>query len=562
LFRFPFIPAFRTFVARMKFVALASNVVLVQSGRLMSPDTTSLLQAVQGNTSTHKSKHNAILATQASVQQLAHEAVLDPSKIPSDVMLQPLLDQFDLVKLELKDEAGTAQLLVDGCRDDMNDCNSDVTHDFDGPGQLSDIAISLGLLRQSHVDLRNSEKLAAAQEMTDCGTFDNSLTCEMKSDWFAGTSTCTPSLQKVAGYAQLCEASKNSAAIAAADATATQEQFESDFCSYALKKQGVCSASDVCYNRTAHRQVAVHADVGKLDVGHKQLYLAVEKCECYIGKIKFARTSNMTATDLQECAHLKLSTNELDIEYHGVVAQAACPMDDITYQPGDDAWAQVEYASLPYNHDPIIACPATTTAAPTAAPTANWWCVARETKGTVSGPFYDIESAKAELNLQVANSGNQQLICEMDVTGARPDADGCCGQDPDSNFQTRKENGFEVYWSNRPTINTMNAMCEANNGCKSGKVWCVARYTKDTVSGPFYDIESAKAELNLQVAGSGNRQMICEMDVTGVKSDPHTVGGQNQNSIMKSDFQSSWGDWNGINRMNAMCEADCLSGAR
>jgi hypothetical protein len=49
--------------------------------------------------------------------------------------------------------------------------------------------------------------------------------------------------------------------------------------------------------------------------------------------------------------------------------------------------------------------------------------------------------------------------------------------------------------------------------------------------------------------------MICEMSKNGAKSDPHTVGGQNQGGGVTAGFNKWWYGWGDINEMNKMCAA-------
>ena len=86
--------------------------------------------------------------------------------------------------------------------------------------------------------------------------------------------------------------------------------------------------------------------------------------------------------------------------------------------------------------------------------------------------------------------------------------------------------------------------------------WFCVAIGSDSVKGPFSDIGSAKQELNKNTGSATNRQMICEMTKNGAKSDPHTVGGQNQGGGAASGFQKWWGGWGDIHRMNLMCNGD------
>mmetsp|Transcript_6883 Transcript_6883/g.16882 ORF Transcript_6883/g.16882 Transcript_6883/m.16882 type:complete len:272 (+) Transcript_6883:104-919(+) len=86
-----------------------------------------------------------------------------------------------------------------------------------------------------------------------------------------------------------------------------------------------------------------------------------------------------------------------------------------------------------------------------------------------------------------------------------------------------------------------------------GPWFCVARRNGNQVLGPYANLSAAKSELNRFAGNSGNRQMICEMTASGAKSDPHTVGGQNQGAGAAGGFQKWWYNWPDIHGMTAMC---------
>mmetsp|Transcript_77550 Transcript_77550/g.147478 ORF Transcript_77550/g.147478 Transcript_77550/m.147478 type:complete len:1013 (-) Transcript_77550:98-3136(-) len=194
-----------------------------------------------------------------------------------------------------------------------------------------------------------------------------------------------------------------------------------------------------------------------------------------------------------------------------------------------------------------------------------WFCVVSYSKNWVKGPFSDVEAAKTELNKITASMCNRQMICEMSKSGAKKDPHRVGSQ----NQGLGTKAGFQKYWRNWGEINRMNQYCTDNDACKyngaenvpvpaeSKKSWyCVPRYHKKKVEGPFPDVESAKKELNKEAGTRRNFQMICEMNATGVKKDPHRVGGQNQGAGSVNGFQKYWPNWRYIGRMNGMCNAD------
>mmetsp|Transcript_77554 Transcript_77554/g.147494 ORF Transcript_77554/g.147494 Transcript_77554/m.147494 type:complete len:1034 (-) Transcript_77554:110-3211(-) len=194
-----------------------------------------------------------------------------------------------------------------------------------------------------------------------------------------------------------------------------------------------------------------------------------------------------------------------------------------------------------------------------------WFCVVSYSKNWVKGPFSDVEAAKTELNKITASMCNRQMICEMSKSGAKKDPHRVGSQ----NQGLGTKAGFQKYWRNWGEINRMNQYCTDNDACKyngaenvpvpaeSKKSWyCVPRYHKKKVEGPFPDVESAKKELNKEKGSNSNWQMICEMTEKGVKSDPHKVGGQNQGAASRNGFNTYWRSWGGIGRLNGMCHAD------
>jgi len=194
-----------------------------------------------------------------------------------------------------------------------------------------------------------------------------------------------------------------------------------------------------------------------------------------------------------------------------------------------------------------------------------WFCVVSYSKNWVKGPFSDVEAAKTELNKITASRSNRQMICEMSKSGAKKDPHRVGSQ----NQGLGTKAGFQKYWRNWREINRMNQYCTDNDACKyngaenvpvpaeSKKSWyCVPRYHKKKVEGPFPDVESAKKELNKEKGSNSNWQMICEMTEKGVKSDPHKVGGQNQGAASRNGFNTYWRSWGGIGRLNGMCHAD------
>merc|ERR1719265_1197046 len=59
--------------------------------------------------------------------------------------------------------------------------------------------------------------------------------------------------------------------------------------------------------------------------------------------------------------------------------------------------------------------------------------------------------------------------------------------------------------------------------------YCVARYSKKQMKGPFKTVTKAQNVLNKNRGTSSNAQMICEMTKSGgAKKDPHHVGGKPQ----------------------------------
>lgn len=108
------------------------------------------------------------------------------------------------------------------------------------------------------------------------------------------------------------------------------------------------------------------------------------------------------------------------------------------------------------------------------------------------------------------------------------------------------------------------ARCECATGTPATSsapvtAWfCVASLTRDSVTGPFADIENAKAELNKVPGSYSSRQMICEMGAEGAKADATVVGGQNQGDGTAAGFEKFWLDRVDIDDMNAMCEASCF----
>mmetsp|Transcript_79108 Transcript_79108/g.149213 ORF Transcript_79108/g.149213 Transcript_79108/m.149213 type:complete len:1033 (-) Transcript_79108:98-3196(-) len=221
-------------------------------------------------------------------------------------------------------------------------------------------------------------------------------------------------------------------------------------------------------------------------------------------------------------------------------------------------WARTYYQVFP-EKEPFVKYEGTPK--PPSASGASWLCVASLSKRWVKGPFSDVEAAKAELNKSAGSRHNRQMICEMSKSGAKKDPHRVGGQNQGAGTRA----GFQKWWANWRDINSMNSFCNSNDKCKYNgaapkappKSWyCVAKYHKKNVEGPFADIESAKKELNKEAGTRRNFQMICEMNATGVKKDPHRVGGQNQGAGSVNGFQKYWPNWRYIGRMNGMCNAD------
>jgi len=190
----------------------------------------------------------------------------------------------------------------------------------------------------------------------------------------------------------------------------------------------------------------------------------------------------------------------------------------------------------------------------------KWFCVARASKTSVSGPYPDIEAAKKELNKSPGSKTNKQMICEMSKGGPKQDPHKVGGQNQGDGAKA----GFSKWWANWDDIYHMNEMCTASDMCRFNGImpepdrsswFCVAKANKKNVSGPYPDVASAKAELNKLSGHKGNRQMICEMTQGGAKADPHRVGGQNQGGGPASGFNRFWLNSADIKNLNGMCEA-------
>jgi len=96
--------------------------------------------------------------------------------------------------------------------------------------------------------------------------------------------------------------------------------------------------------------------------------------------------------------------------------------------------------------------------------------------------------------------------------------------------------------------------CVANIGSGQGPF---------VVQGPFSNITAAKTALNANPGSNTSRQMICEMSENGPKSDPHKVGGEDQDAGAGGGFERWWAGWPDMNLMNQKCGSDtaCLSGS-
>jgi len=111
-------------------------------------------------------------------------------------------------------------------------------------------------------------------------------------------------------------------------------------------------------------------------------------------------------------------------------------------------------AQAPTTAPAPIPPPATT---PPAATTSKvWFCVAKLSKKSVTGPFSDVAGASAELNKNSGSSTNRQMICEMSAKGATR----LVAQDGGSKA------GFNKWWGGWGDINDMNKMCSDNKACK------------------------------------------------------------------------------------------------
>ncbi len=94
----------------------------------------------------------------------------------------------------------------------------------------------------------------------------------------------------------------------------------------------------------------------------------------------------------------------------------------------------------------------------------KWYCVARINEDVVV-PYSTLEKARKALNENVGTPSNRQMVCEMTRQGATKDPHVVGGMQQGAG--PVGNNGLERYWYGWDDIETMNAMCEADDGCKN-----------------------------------------------------------------------------------------------
>jgi len=132
-----------------------------------------------------------------------------------------------------------------------------------------------------------------------------------------------------------------------------QKDFESSFCTYALKLSDTCDYHSTCRKRELEDRSKTHDEVKISEQARKADYVTGRKVLCLFD-VFLADNPNKTET-LNRCKALQTSTSPFDIIYHPIPPPEPCSKEP--NKPCDAAWTTKEYSNLAAKANTCTPCP-------------------------------------------------------------------------------------------------------------------------------------------------------------------------------------------------------------
>lgn len=272
-----------------------------------------------------------------------------PDALPTDAVLDPAINQFETLKVELKADRSTQQETVNDANADLGACNERLTTSRDTADTgVNALKSSADAARNTHKECRVSENTLAADRDGKCGAFSTSASGHQcgSEDWLSANG------DGLVAAAKACVASKGGIVDTEQQCDHDQQAFEGKFCAYASALSSACEAYTECWADNVERRTSAYDNAKELEESHKRIWVAYEKAVCFLTLLKDARGDDLTEDKLQACIARVPNTSELDMTYPGAPSAQTCDTSSIDNVPGEDAWRADEYGSSPFSDNP------------------------------------------------------------------------------------------------------------------------------------------------------------------------------------------------------------------
>lgn len=272
-----------------------------------------------------------------------------PDALPTDAVLDPAINQFETLKVELKGDRETEQNTVNEANAALGACNTRLTGARDRADTgVTALKASADAARDTHKQCRIDENGLADDRDGKCGAFTSAANGHQcgSEDWLADNG------DGLVAAAKACKASKAGIVDTEQQCDHDQMAFEGKFCAYASALESACETYSECWADEVERRTNAYDNAKEIEASHKRIWVAYDKAVCFLNLLKEARGDDLTEAKLQACIARVPNTSELDMTYPNAPAGLTCDTSPIDNVPGDDAWRADEYGSSPFSDHP------------------------------------------------------------------------------------------------------------------------------------------------------------------------------------------------------------------
>lgn len=295
-------------------------------------------------------RENHAQALEQTYENMVRDVIRDgPSALPTDAVLDPAINQFDVLKVELKIDRGMQQDAVNEANAALAACHSKKDTGFSTPDVgINALKTATDVARAAHQACRVQENSLASDRDTKCAAFtavSSGQQCNSE-DWL------TQNGDGLVAAAKACSGAKDGIVDTENQCDHDQKEFEEEFCAFASKLTSTCENYDACRSEEGERRNGVYDAAKELEESHKRIWVAYGKAVCFLNLLKDARGGELTEDKLKGCIETMPDTSELDLVYPGAPAVQDCSTASVSSKPGDDAWRAAEYGASPFSDHP------------------------------------------------------------------------------------------------------------------------------------------------------------------------------------------------------------------